>query len=81
MDAAAQADRDRETQHSYALQLAGTDQDLIAAAGVYYARLPGTRSGVTPQRKANQRCWLCEERRTCTKAERGWECGTCQQVR
>lgn len=30
-----------------------------------------------PERKQNQTCWMCEERRTCTKARRGWECDRC----
>jgi hypothetical protein len=34
-----------------------------------------------PERKANQRCWICEERRTCVRAERGWKCRSCQEVR
>ncbi len=33
------------------------------------------------ERKAMQLCWLCEERRTCTRTANGWECGTCGQVR
>jgi hypothetical protein len=79
MTAEAQADRDRETQHSYALQMAGTNPALIAAAGAHYGSPPAA-SAETRERKANQRCWLCEERRTCTKAERGWECDTCLDV-
>ena len=32
-------------------------------------------------RKANQRCWCCEERHTCTRNARGlWECDTCRTV-
>jgi hypothetical protein len=27
--------------------------------------------------RPNQRCWLCEERRTCTRRPGGWECRTC----
>jgi hypothetical protein len=33
-----------------------------------------------PERKANQRCWLCEERRTCVRTPAGWECADCQEV-
>lgn len=32
----------------------------------------------TPERKPNQVCWLCEERRTCTKEPGGWECDSCR---
>jgi hypothetical protein len=32
------------------------------------------------QRKRNQKCWLCEERRTCTRQPQGWECDQCRQV-
>jgi hypothetical protein len=30
------------------------------------------------EQRANQTCWLCEERRTCTKQPQGWECPECQ---
>jgi len=30
-----------------------------------------------PERRANQVCWMCAERRTCTRMERGWECASC----
>lgn len=33
-----------------------------------------------PERKRNQLCWLCEQRRTCTPAEQGWECDECRTV-
>ena len=33
------------------------------------------------ERKANQRCWICEERHTCTRAPSGWECDACREVR
>jgi len=69
MSADAQAARDAETRHSYALQLAAGDPALIAAAGTHCGRKAAADD--ERERKANQRCWLCEERRACTKAERG----------
>jgi len=33
-----------------------------------------------PERKRNQLCWLCEERRTCVETSEGWECDDCQEV-
>ncbi|MCZ4553675.1 hypothetical protein [Gordonia rubripertincta] len=30
--------------------------------------------------KPNQRCWLCDERRTCTRISGQWECRQCQTV-
>jgi hypothetical protein len=35
-----------------------------------------------PELKRNQTCWLCEERRTCTRTRtaHAWECATCQAV-
>lgn len=33
-----------------------------------------------PERKAMQLCWLCEQRRTCTRQPAGWECDQCQEV-
>lgn len=32
------------------------------------------------ERRANQRCWICEERRTCTRAPAGWECAACVAI-
>lgn len=34
----------------------------------------------TPERKPNQRCWLCEERRACTRRPTGWECDRCLAI-
>lgn len=34
-----------------------------------------------PECRQNQTCWLCEERRTCTRTASGWECDTCGEVR
>ena len=31
-------------------------------------------------RKANQLCWLCEERRTCTHIAGRWDCDKCREV-
>lgn len=42
------------------------------------APAPGDRP--RGESKANQRCWLCEQRRTCTQQPRGWECTTCHAV-
>ncbi|HTY35379.1 hypothetical protein [Mycobacterium sp.] len=34
-----------------------------------------------PERRANQTCWCCEERHTCTRNDRGlWECDTCAGI-
>lgn len=32
------------------------------------------------ERRQGQTCWLCEERRTCTRMPTGWECDTCRGV-
>lgn len=32
------------------------------------------------ERKRNQICWLCDQRRTCTWMPMGWECDTCQEI-
>jgi len=33
-----------------------------------------------PETRRNQRCWICEERHTCTRTPQGWECPTCQTI-
>lgn len=32
------------------------------------------------ERKPNQRCWLCDESRTCTRRPGGWECDQCRRI-
>lgn len=32
------------------------------------------------ERKANQLCWMCEQRRVCLKMPAGWECETCRDI-
>lgn len=77
MTAEAQAKRDTETQAAYAVLLAGGDP-AVAAGGRPTAV---STSAQEPERKANQRCWMCEQRRTCTKQTHGWECDTCREIR
>ena len=33
-----------------------------------------------PEQRRNQLCWLCTERRTCTRQIAGWECRDCAAV-
>lgn len=33
-----------------------------------------------PERRANQLCWICDERRTCTREHAGWECADCRGI-
>jgi hypothetical protein len=79
MTADAQASRDSETQTTYAVLFAGGDPALVEAA--VGRRLPTPKPPEEPERKANQRCWMCEERRTCTKQANGWECDACREIR
>lgn len=74
MTAEAQNRRDSETHTAYAALLAGEDPARAAAASA----LP--KREAEPERKANQRCWICEQRRTCTKREHGWECNDCLKI-
>ncbi|WP_256277792.1 hypothetical protein [Mycolicibacterium grossiae] len=75
MTAEAQARRDSETHAAYAALLAGEDPARAAAVGAQPKR------EAEPERKANQRCWICEQRRTCTRQEHGWECDVCLKIR
>lgn len=75
-----QTKRDNKTQAAYAVLLAGGDPARVTAAGGAQSTAAGTPAK-DPERKANQRCWLCEERRTCTRQVRGWECDVCREVR
>lgn len=80
MTAEEQGVRDSATRRAYAMQLAGNDPKLIAAVQARYADPPTSDGGGGgPFGKANQRCWLCEQRRTCTREEHGWECKACRR--
>ena len=65
------AERDR------AVADAQAGQRVIAAGStnVHVATADG------PLRRRNQRCWLCESRRTCSQMPQGWECDDCRDVR
>lgn len=79
MTAEAQARRDSETHTAYAALLAGEDPARAAAVGAQ--RIAPAKPEGEPERKANQRCWMCEQRRTCTKQADGWECDVCREIR
>jgi hypothetical protein len=76
--------RDRGIAAAYTLQavteIATTAADLPtyeAAVRLLANRVSGPQIG---ERKANQRCWTCEERRTCTLEPLGWACDMCRQI-
>ena len=48
-----------------------------ATSAAYVAMLTPEAAPVESERKQNQRCWLCEERRTCTLVAGRWECDGC----
>lgn len=56
--------------------ISARDREVVAA----YAAQTGVQVSTEPQRRRNQTCWLCEERRTCTHTSQGWECDTCREV-
>lgn len=41
---------------------------------------PAPVSAAGPETRRNQRCWICEERHTCTRTPQGWECPTCRTI-
>ncbi|GAA1083184.1 hypothetical protein [Tsukamurella spumae] len=45
------------------------------------AEAPRPRGPAEAERKRNQTCWLCTERRTCTSVAGRWECDTCRAIR
>lgn len=65
------AQRDTDVAAAYAQQ-----HDLAATAPPPPPRRPDGEH----KRRANQRCWLCEERRTCTRMPHGWECDHCRAL-
>lgn len=52
-----------------------------AVRAVYAARSAlAPAQAAEPETRRNQRCWICEERRTCTRTPQGWECPTCRTI-
>lgn len=50
---------------------------LRERAALDHGILPAGNGVIT---KANQLCWLCEQRKTCAATPHGWECPQCQEV-
>lgn len=78
-DYLAPVERDPEvTAEEVAARYAARD-DAVRAA--YAARRTTAPVPVDePETRRNQRCWICEERHTCTRTPQGWECPTCQTI-
>ncbi|MFZ2178213.1 MAG: hypothetical protein WAW17_30150, partial [Rhodococcus sp. (in: high G+C Gram-positive bacteria)] len=48
------------------------------SAGIPERNRPSPTAGASePTRRANQTCWLCEQRRTCKTVRGRWECRVC----
>ncbi|WP_051722135.1 MULTISPECIES: hypothetical protein [Actinomycetes] len=62
-----QAARDEQVR---AAQRANADLTRAIAAADPTARIT----------RANQRCWMCEQRRLCTRVSGQWECRDCQTI-
>lgn len=60
-----------------ALANAYANQTIVEMA----ATPTGTGDRREPERRRNQICWMCTQRRTCTKEEMGWECKDCRLIR
>ncbi|QBP31179.1 hypothetical protein SEA_ARGIE_62 [Mycobacterium phage Argie] len=53
----------------------------MVTEGLVLRRPAPVEAPVEDERKPGQTCWMCEERRTCTKVEGRWECDKCRDVR
>lgn len=58
-------------------QIDARDEEIMAA---YQAMNEQAGTRIEDTERRNQRCWICEERRTCTKQAAGWECPSCRDV-
>ncbi len=65
--------RETEQPALTAEQIATRDADTRDA----YAAMARGQEG---EKRRNQQCWICEERRTCTRMSTGWECTTCAAI-
>lgn len=77
-------DRDRGIAAAYTMQAATEIISTATDLPTYQSavRLLANR-GSGPQigdRKANQRCWTCCDRHTCTLELLGWACDTCREI-
>ena len=74
-------DRDEQTRAAYRARHAAetTNDARHEAVGRGHLEAKAAAAG-SVQRKRNQKCWLCEERRTCTRQPQGWECERCRLV-
>ena len=71
----------RETTYAAAVAEPGPPAVSAAAAALAAIRMPRKLvEATTGERRQNQLCWLCENRRTCTKQANGWECDDCLKV-
>lgn len=70
------AKRDRGVHAAYAAQLRA---EMIAEAAEAADRAVAIARG-EPERKAMQLCWICEQRRTCTRIADQWECPVCEEI-
>lgn len=55
-------------------------RDVLRAQHSITATATATGTATATQPERNHTCWLCEQRRTCTNTEHGWECDDCRQV-
>ena len=56
-------------------QIEERDTEVKQAYAAMRRKVNGPAEG---ERVRNQICWLCEERRTCTRRDGAWECDSCQ---
>lgn len=70
------ADRGRE-EYSAAVRYLAKRQ--LVLEGQLTAQLTEATANTAVQ-KANQRCWMCENRRLCTLIQGRWECADCQGI-
>lgn len=69
------------TSEDVAARYATRDDAVRAVRAAYAARSAlAPVPSAEPKTRHNQRCWICEERHTCTRTPQGWECPTCQAI-
>lgn len=72
-----QSDRAAPGAEVLAAELAARDEGIREQ---YRAQRALAAAQPEPERKQNQTCWLCDEKRTCTRLPGGWECDRCREV-
>ncbi|MEE2061839.1 hypothetical protein [Rhodococcus artemisiae] len=84
-DAHVRADFSRYALHTTTTALHDTDTTTRTGGVQAGSATDPTRALLRPDEenteRRGQRCWMCEQTRTCVRESNGWECRSCRRIR